>query len=72
MGENLMDAHVRMFMVNAAVNLKKAVAVDDPALTWAVISNLHNVIGSFEEKALEDMKEKLHPSGKPRIRKANK
>lgn len=43
-----MDAHINKFMRNTIINLQTALDKDNPELTWAVIHNLHSVVGSYE------------------------
>jgi len=68
-----MDAHIRIFFENMAVNAKKAVALSDPKLTHAILVNLANVLPSYIEKAEHDAYHTEEDSFKfGKIRKAMK
>ena len=59
-----MDTFIRLFLENTAANCKKAVASNDPKLTWAVIKNLASVIESYEIAARQEMQPDNLPTRK--------
>ena len=48
-----MDQAVNRFIKHTVLNLERALEVDEPQLTWAVLKNLSSVIESYVE-AMQD------------------
>ena len=44
-----MDQAVNRFIKHTVLNLERALEVDEPQLTWAVLKNLSSVIESYVE-----------------------
>ena len=44
-----MDTAINRFIKHTVLNLERALEVDEPQLTWAVLKNLSSVIESYVE-----------------------
>ena len=44
-----MDQAVNRFIKHTVLNLERALELDDPQITWAVLKNLSSVIESYVE-----------------------
>lgn len=42
-----MDTHINAFLIRAVTNLEGALEKQDDKLTWAVLTNLSDTIGSY-------------------------
>lgn len=68
-----MDKHVLRFMEHTIVNFSKAIRENNPALTWAVLENLRDVLDSYITKSWSDYQATIqlqNPNNKSK-RKAN-
>lgn len=44
-----MDTAINRFIKHTVLNLERALELDDPQITWAVLKNLSSVIESYVE-----------------------
>lgn len=58
-----MSKPITRFMEHAILNLSKAVKDNNAELTWAVLTNLDEVLGTYIEQAYKE-KTKLKKEGK--------
>jgi hypothetical protein len=59
-----MSKPIIRFMEHAILNLSKAVKDNNPELTWAVLTNLDEVLGTYIEQAYKEKTKLKKKEGK--------